>query len=174
MPGLEGFWVLIGGDLAIFTLLFVSYLAARSAHPGAFAAASHLLDQDRGGLNTLVLVTSSSAVARALAHLRRDDVPRARRWLGVGIGGGLVFVVLKVQEYAAGHGSSASTFFDYYYALTGLHLAHVVVGTALLLGCWLRLRRPSGSLSGFESIACFWHLVDALWIVIFPLLYLIG
>jgi len=178
MPGLEGFWVFVAGDLAMFTLMFVTFALARADDVAGFEAARVTLDADRGGLNTLVLLTSSACIAAALTALRRGAADTARRWIAAGIVGGAVFAALKSLEYAtgfdAGHTPSQSEFYVYYLTLTGVHLGHVVAGCVVLGAFWVRLgRRPEGGVVGFETAAVFWHLVDLLWLVIFPLLYLV-
>jgi nitric oxide reductase NorE protein len=178
MPGAEGFWVFVGGDLAIFTLLFGSFMAARLHDPAGFEHARTALDLTRGGINTLLLLTSSWCVARALASARSARQDAALRWLGAGFLGGVGFAVSKVLEYAAevgaGHTASSGDFFMYYFMLTGIHLVHVLVGCAVLSTFWIRWRdRLPERLTGFESAACYWHLVDLLWVFLFPLLYLV-
>lgn len=178
MPGVEGFWVFIAGDLGIFTLLFGSFMAARAKDAAAFEDARQFLSPGHGGINTLLLLTSSWCVARALLALRASRNDAATRWLAAGIAGGLGFAVSKALEYAvkitAGHDPGSGEFFMYYYLLTGIHLLHVVVGCVLLTVFWLRWRRGRmpDRWTGFESAACYWHMVDFLWIIIFPLLYL--
>jgi len=174
MPGMEGFWVFVAGDLAIFTLMFVTFLVARDGDVAGFDAARASLDSDRGGINTLVLLTSSACIATALARLRAGATASARSWIAAGLAGGLAFVVLKSTEYAAGHTPAESDFFVYYIALTGVHLGHVVVGCVLFALFWVRLGRSAPrDPVGFQTAAVYWHLVDFLWLVIFPLLYLL-
>jgi nitric oxide reductase NorE protein len=178
MPGMEGFWVFVAGDLAMFTLMFVTFLVARDGDVAGFDAARATLDSDRGGVNTLVLLTSSACIATALARLRTGATASARAWIAAGLAGGLAFVVLKSTEYAAGAGAghtpTESDFFVYYIALTGVHLGHVVVGCLLLALFWVRLGRSARrDPVGFQTAAVYWHLVDFLWLVIFPLLYLL-
>jgi nitric oxide reductase NorE protein len=178
MPGMDGFWVLVAGDLAMFTLMFVTFALARADDVAGFEAARLTLDPDRGGINTLVLLTSSACIASALVALRRAQVEVARRWIAAGIAGGLVFAVLKSLEYAsgfeAGHTPEQSQFYVYYLTITGIHLGHVVAGCGVLAAFWVRIgRRRGGGVVGFETAAVFWHLVDFLWLVIFPLLYLV-
>jgi nitric oxide reductase NorE protein len=174
MPGTEGFWVFVAGDLAMFTLMFVTFLIARDGDVAGFDAARATLDSDRGGVNTLVLLTSSGCIATALARLRTGATASARTWIAAGLAGGLAFVVLKSTEYAAGHTPAESDFFVYYIALTAVHLGHVVVGCVLLALFWVRLGRSAPrDAVGFQTAAVYWHLVDFLWLVIFPLLYLL-
>jgi nitric oxide reductase NorE protein len=179
IPGIEGVWVLIAGDLVIFALLFGSFMSARLKHPALFEASRHALDYHRGGLNTLLLLTSSWCVVSALRAVRADHRAEALRWLGFGILGGAGFAVSKVLEYVsevhAGHTAGSGDFFMYYFMMTGIHLVHVIVGTAVLTVFWFRWKDPSRkpAVTGFESAAIFWHMVDLLWIVLFPLLYLV-
>jgi len=179
IPGIEGVWVLIAGDMVIFALLFGSFMSARSEQPEVFDSARHALDFHRGGINTLLLLTSSWCVATALAALRSHRREAAGRWLGFGILGGVGFAVSKVLEYVAevdaGHTAGSGDFFMYYFMMTGIHLVHVLVGTAILAAFWFRWRAPAKppAVTGFESAAVFWHMVDLLWIVLFPLLYLV-
>jgi len=179
MPGAEGIWVLIAGDLAIFSLLFLSFLLDRNDDPATFEQGRQALHLDQGGINTLLLLTGSWCVVRALRAARAGDAVRAQRWLAGGVAGGAAFAVSKVVEYLrevdAGHTSTTSDFFMYYFSITGLHLVHVVVGTAILAGFLLAWRRRGvgSGLVAFESGALYWHVVDLLWIVIFPLLYVV-
>ncbi|MFI9408693.1 cytochrome c oxidase subunit 3 [Nocardia gamkensis] len=165
----------IGADLALFTLLFASFLSARADDPILFEHGRETLDPNRGGINTLLLLTSSWCVVRATrAHSPR----RARRWILAGLLGGLLFAVSKIWEYAielAGdHTPAGGGFYLYYYSMTGLHFLHVTVGCVLLLFIWIRWRRRDASLTpGVESVACYWHMVDLLWVLLFPLLYLL-
>jgi nitric oxide reductase NorE protein len=179
LPGVEGIWVLIAGDMMIFALLFGSFMHARSADVAAFESARHALSFHRGGVNTLFLLTSSWCVVMSLRSVREDHREAAVRWLGAGILGGAGFAISKVLEYAheisAGHTAGSGDFFMYYFMMTGIHLVHVLVGTLVLSIFWTRWRRsglPSNP-AGFESAAAFWHMVDLLWIVLFPLLYLV-
>ena len=178
LPGVEGFWVFIAGDLSIFTILFGAFLVHRSADPAGYEAARHVLNWTHGGINTLLLLTSSWAVAKSLICARTGDAIGARRALAFGIGFGVAFVGSKAFEYAAeigaGHTPGDNQFLADYFMITGIHLFHVVVGCLLLTAFHLRWRRgvEPARLTGFESVACFWHLVDFLWVLIFPLLYL--
>ncbi len=179
MPGAEGMWVLVAGDLAIFSLLFLSFALDRRDDPVVFEQGRQALHLDQGGINTIVLLLGSWFVVRALRAIRTGDVDRAGRWLLGGVGAGVAFGVSKAIEYVrevdAGHTSTTSDFFMYYFSITGLHLVHVLIGTAILAGflwSWRR-RGRAGNVVAFESAAIYWHLVDLLWIVIFPLLYVV-
>jgi nitric oxide reductase NorE protein len=175
----DGVWVFIGADSVIFAILFLTFMQDRLKNPALFEASRHTLNMNLGGLDTLILLSSSWSVALAIQALKRDLVDRVPRYLLGGVLTGLMFVVSKSIEYFQkfAHGLTPGTnpFYMWYFTLTGMHLAHVLLGTSLLTFLWIRSRR--GAFSSVhravpESVASFWHLVDLLWIVLFPLLYL--
>jgi nitric oxide reductase NorE protein len=179
LPGVDGVWVAIGADSVIFAILFGSFMQARLQDPAIFESSRHTLNMNLGGIDTLILLTSSWSVALAVQAMKRDQIDREPRLLLGGAVTGLMFVVSKSIEYFEkfAHGITPGTnpFFMWYFTLTGIHLLHVVFGTSLLTYLWIRSRR--GTYDHLhravpESVASYWHLVDLLWIVIFPLLYL--
>lgn len=179
LPGVDGVWVFIGFDCVIFALLFVSFMKDRYADPALFEASRQTLNVTLGGLDTLILLTSSWFVALAVQAVKRDELDRAPRLLLGGVLTGLMFVVSKSAEYTekivAGISPLTDAFYMWYFTLTGIHLVHVLFGTSLLIFVWTKARRrvyDSGNRTVLECVASFWHLVDLLWIVLFPLLYL--
>jgi len=179
LPGVDGVWVFIGADSVIFAILFLSFMQERLHNPAVFEASRHTLNMNLGGLDTLILLTSSWTVALAIQALKRDLVGLVPRYLLGGVLTGLMFVVSKSIEYFEkfAHGITPATdpFYMWYFTLTGIHLTHVLVGTSLLTYLWINSRRGAYSSSRRavpECVASFWHLVDLLWIVLFPLLYL--
>lgn len=179
LPGVEGVWVFIGADSVIFAILFLSFMQDRLKDPALFEASRQTLNTNLGGIDTLILLTSSWSVALAVQAMKRDLVDREPLLLLGGALTGLMFVVSKSIEYFEKfvHGINPGTnpFFMWYFTLTGIHLIHVVVGTSLLTYLWVRSRRGTYDhlhKSVPESVASYWHLVDLLWIVLFPLLYL--
>lgn len=181
IPGEPGIWVLLFGDMLVFTVLFVVYLSRRGENRELFAQSQDALNRNFGAINTLVLLTSSVLVVFAVIALRSDRLrPLASRLTLAGFAVGCCFVIVKVFEYhekiSAGITPSTNEFFMYYFVLTGLHLAHVVIGLAVLLALSRLARKPEPSrthIAFFEGGGCFWHMVDLLWIVIFPLLFLV-
>jgi nitric oxide reductase NorE protein len=179
LPGVDGVWVFIGADSVTFAILFLTFMQDRLKNPALFEASRHTLNLNLGGIDTLILLTSSWSVALAIQALKRDLIERVPRYLLGGVFTGLMFVVSKSIEYFQkfAHGLTPGTnpFYMWYFTLTGIHLAHVLLGTSLLTFLWIRSRRGAFSSSHQavpESVASFWHLVDLLWIVLFPLLYL--
>lgn len=181
IPGEAGTWVFLFGDMLVFGVFFVTFLVERSKAPEIFDAARTTLHTGVGVLNTLVLLTSSLLVVLALGAMRTGARSVATRAVAGAIALGVVFVALKVFEYVSlgtdGHGPGANPFYLYYFILTGLHLFHVCLGLGALTFVLTQTRRaelgPSRT-ALVESAACFWHLVDLLWIFLFALLYLVS
>jgi nitric oxide reductase NorE protein len=181
VPGEPGIWVLLFGDMAVFTILFGVYLHRRGENKQLFAQSQDALNRTFGAVNTLVLLTSSLLVVFAVLALRNERWRHlAQRLTFGGVVVGSCFVVIKVFEYhekiAAGITPSTNEFYMYYFVLTGLHLAHVIIGLGVLVVLSRIARKPEPTrthLAFFEGGGCFWHMVDLLWIVIFPLLFLV-
>jgi nitric oxide reductase NorE protein len=184
VPGEPGLWLLLFGDILAFTILFGVYLFQRSKDKELFAASQDTLNRSFGALNTVILLTSSVLVVFAVRAIRTE---RTRHLAAPLMLGGTVigacFVVVKVLEYhekiSTGITPATNDFYMYYFVLTGLHLVHVVIGLVLLL-VLTRIARTAQAteptdtqLAFFEGGGCFWHMVDLLWIVIFPLLFLV-
>jgi nitric oxide reductase NorE protein len=180
LPGVEGVWVFIGADLVIFGILFSSFMHDRYAAPALFEASRHTLNFNFGGIDTLILLTSSWFVALAVGAAKHDRSQQVSRYLAAGFVSGMAFMVSKSIEYgekiSSGITPKTDSFYMWYFTLTGIHLVHVIVGTSLLVFLWRKSRRvesQGGSIVVLECVASFWHLVDLLWIMIFPLLYLL-
>lgn len=181
VPGEQGTWVFLFGDMLVFGVFFGTFLVQRAKAPEVFDAGRATLHLDVGLVNTLVLLTSSLCVVVFLGALRTGQGTIAARAVAAAIAFGALFVALKVYEYVslglAGFGPGAGDFHLYYFILTGLHLFHVCVGLAVLVLLLTQARRSELSVNRMALIeggACFWHLVDLLWIVLFPLLYLVS
>jgi nitric oxide reductase NorE protein len=181
IPGEAGLWIFVLGDMTLFAAIMLVFLWERRSDPGGFKEWAHQLVQPIGAVNTLVLLLSSYLVVQALYAHRADRFRQAQRLVAGVLGCAAVFVGLKAFEYyhaiSAGHTPSSGLFFTFYFILTGLHLLHVIVGSALLTA-WQRMlarRRPwTGAWRLVESIASYWHMVDLLWVAIFALVYLVS
>jgi nitric oxide reductase NorE protein len=139
-----------------------------------------MLHLDLGVLNTVVLITSSYFVARAVAATRHGRQAEVVRNLSLALGIGSIFFVAKVFEYGSLFSSGISPvtndFFMYYFVLTGLHLLHYVGGMVALLVTQLRARKHglnAGYTRWIESVGVYWHMVDIIWIFLFPMLYML-
>ena len=144
-----------------------------------YEASRQTLNMNLGGIDTLILFTSSWAVALAVQAIKRDLVDEVPRCLFGGAVTGLMFVSKSIEyfeKFANGITPATDPFYMWYFTLTGIHLTHVLVGTSLLTYLWIRSRRGVYNSSNRvvpECVASFWHLVDLLWIVLFPMLYLL-
>ncbi len=171
LPGNPIMWVLIISELLVFSAFFVLYAWTRSAQPELFSNSQSRLNPVVAGINTLVLLTSGLCVAMALQVLA-ESRRRARLWLAATMGLGLVFCVIKFLEYASkvelGIYPETNAFFGFYYGLTAFHYAHVLFGLILLALVSWKLSEEN-----LETVAAFWHLVDLIWVLLYPLLYLL-
>jgi len=179
VPGEAGVWVFIVGDMLVFALFFATFVYYRAQDVELYIESQRTLNQGLGVINTFLMLTSSWFVALAVLAARATSgkLSSALFALAFACGGG--FIVVKFFEYdekiRAGIGLTTNDFYMYYYMFTGIHLLHVLIGMAVLVFLW-NLSRKSASGSAniltLESGACFWHLVDVLWIILFALLYL--
>jgi cytochrome c oxidase subunit 3 len=187
-----GMWLFLATELLLFGGLFTAYSVYRYLYPATFAEASRTLSVTLGTVNTVVLITSSLTVALAhhLAHARRGRA--AALSLLVTLAFAVAFLVIKAFEWThdfhegllpGRYFSSreltavgAPMFFTVYFVMTGLHGLHVVVGmgvlAVLMVQCW-RGAYDHGYITPMELGGMYWHLVDLIWIFLYPLLYLI-
>jgi len=180
VPGEAGIWVMIFGDMLVFSVMFVSFMLARHDDRAQFSASAARLNQTFGLINTVLLLTSSWFVATGIHAARKDSNRGAALRFRFAFLCGLGFVAVKLLEYrekmAAGIVINSNDFFMYYYVLTGIHLMHVLIGLGVLT--FMARYAAAGAcdarrIGHLESGASFWHLVDLLWIALFALLYLI-
>lgn len=172
LPGNPLMWVLILSEMLVFAAFFALYAGQRALDPALFNASQQQLDPLLGGLNTLVLLTSGLCVALAVEAISIGRTQRTRLWLGAAMLLGVVFCAVKLIEYtdkfSAGLTPETNAFFGFYYGLTAFHFAHVLFGLALLgLVSWRT------STENVETAAAFWHMVDLIWILLYPLIYLL-
>lgn len=171
-------WLVILIEMSTFGILFLAYAITRAGQVEQFNAYQATLDIHLGLVNTFCLITGSWCVARAVHAVRADESGRGARWLEGALlcGGG--FLLLKGLEYAGkvseGIDMSTNDFYMFYFMLTGFHFLHVVVGMFLLIILRFNTGRGlygSRDCHALETGAAFWHMVDLLWIVLFPLVY---
>ncbi len=192
-----GMWAFLAQEVLFFSGLFVWYGVVRTNHPEAFAAGSGELNKLMGGANTIVLLFSSLTAALAVRSAQLGERVKVRNYLLITIACAAGFLIIKYFEYAAKvehgllpghlwhphleHGHApfppyTHIFFGVYFMLTGLHGIHVAIGIGIL--AWLVWRNEKGHFSKeywtpVDLAALYWHLVDLIWIYLFPLLYLI-
>lgn len=184
-----GMWAFLGSEAMLFAGLVAALAVGRYLHGPAFAAAARETDVAYGTANTAILLTSSMTMAvaaeAARAGLRRWALGGLVATLALGTG----FLAVKGLEWAedlhrhllpgagfALEAPAAQLFFALYWILTGLHGLHVLAGLTLIAWLLAKARRQPAGLRdpAFEATALYWHLVDMVWIFLFPLLYLGG
>ena len=178
-----GIWVIVYIEMVTFGLLFLGYIFSRRLDVELFNQSQLLLDQRSGFINTLILITSSYFVVKALQSIKenKDNASEiASRWLLGAMGLGSSFIIIKSMEFAdkfsQGINLSTNTFFMFYLLLTAFHFLHVLLGLVILFN--VRQKTKAGGYTvddckGMQSGATYWHLIDILWIVLFPLIYII-
>ncbi len=193
-----GMWLFLMTEILLFSGMFVAYTVYRVWHPEVFIAAAHVLDTKMGFINTLVLLASSGTMALAINRIQHDDRKRCTLFLVLTLAGAATFLVIKYFEYTTKfhggvfpgaafhpHGEHygylatvpyAKQFFSIYFMATGIHALHIIIGMGILT--WVLIRNVRGQFSSgwytpVELGGLYWHLVDIIWIFLFPLLYLI-
>ncbi len=172
LPGELMMWVLIVSELMVFGAGLAAFLGVRISDPAGFAEAQSHLHRTGAGINTIILVTSGWLAALAVQAAVRTATVRVRILLAGAVVFGIVFLIIKGWEYACinAEGISFDThpFFNFYFLLTGFHAAHVVAGiAAMMLVGWNANPRP------VETGVAFWHMVDLVWVILFPVIYLL-
>lgn len=178
IPGETGIWIFVAGDMLAFTIIFAVIVSGRMDQPAVFEQGRLTLHDEFGALNTLLLLGGSLLVVRAMRALRTGG-DRAATLFGLTALCGFAFVVDKGIEYSMligqGHGITQNLFYGYYYFATLLHLFHLLLGIAGMLIATRIAKRTfntSRDLKLCEVFTTYWHLVDLLWVILFPLLYL--
>lgn len=173
LPGNILIWILIVSEFLVFVAALAGFAGARILAPDVFRAGVSHLSPLAGSVNTAILLTSGLCAALALEASDSGRKRLASRWLAAAALIGAGFVVVKILEYAAkirlGLTIDTDNFFTLYYLITGFHLAHVIFGVLLflLVAVW-----PSRD--NVRSVTMFWHLVDLIWVMVFPVIYLTG
>ncbi len=183
-----GMIVFLASETMLFGALVIGLLALRMWTPTAFAATSVRLSLVAGACNTLVLLSSSLMVAIAVEARRTDRLRLASVLLTGAAALGFLFLAIKGWEYCADYldglmpnvgprqsfdSAGMRMVMDGYFVATGLHALHLVAGTAWLGGCAWRLRGPSPpSEVAIGNLGLYWHLVDIVWVFLFPIFYL--
>ncbi len=189
--GRLGMWLFVSTEILLFGGLFLLYSAYRWRHHADFHTASMLLDRVFGTTNTIVLITSSLFVVLSIHWLRERRLALAKLFLGLTLLCGLTFLVIKGFEW--GHKFESGLYpnaphllslpfgeilyFGLYFSMTGLHALHVIAGMTVFTYVFRGMSKgrvtPERPIL-LENVGLFWHLVDIIWIFLFPLFYLIS
>jgi len=183
-PGDAGIWIIIYIELITFGLFFLGYIYSRRLDVELFNSSQLALNQTAGFINTIILITSSFFVIKAVKAIQTYDTKEASiiatRWLNTAIALGGIFLVIKMSEfiakYSEGINLSTNKFFMFYFLLTMFHFLHVLLGMIILFNIKQKTKIQGynkNDLKGMQTGASYWHMVDLLWIVLFPLIYII-
>ena len=170
--------VFILAELGAFAAFFGAYAFTRMQHVDMFNHYQQTLDTTAALINTLALITSSYFVVRAVAAIREDNAKRCVQWLLAAMLMGALFLIVKSSEYAhhieEGIRLSTNTFYMFYLSLTFFHFMHVIMGMVILGAVAFKAKQGSYSAqqhTGVETGASYWHMVDLVWLILFPLVY---
>ena len=188
-----GMWLFLVQEIMFFGGLFLAYIVYRWSHPDAFAAGSHELDVTLGAINTVILIGSSLTMALAVWAAQLGKRKQIVLFLLATIVLGGAFLGVKTVEYShkwhehhvpgphfqwdGADPQGTEMFFNLYFAMTGLHALHMIVGIGILLVMVVLAWRGAFTRENHnfvEGMGLYWHFVDIVWIFLFPLLYLLG
>jgi len=180
LPGDLAMWFFILAELTVFAILFIGFAVSEQLNPEMFSQGKTNLHQISGLINTLTLITSSFFVALALTKMHQGFGKQAAKLLIVAKLVACIYIGVKIWEYLSlfeqGIDIETNTFFTLYFMITFFHLMHVLLGMVILIFVALKAVKNeynASNISGFESGASYWHMVDMLWIILFPLIYVI-
>jgi cytochrome c oxidase subunit 3 len=185
-----GIWLFIFTELLFFGGLFITYAVYRHANAQAFHLAAQQLDVAVGTINTVILLISSMTIAMATTAIQKKDKRTTMILIWITLLLALLFLVNKYFEWSAkiDHGiwpgsplleelgRGDTLFFGLYFFMTGLHALHIIIGMVLIAVILLRVRKNKITFDNFQLLengGLYWHLVDLIWIFLFPLFYLI-
>lgn len=175
-----GIWAFLASEIMLFGGLISSYIILRSGSAHMAIPPRELMGVPLATFNTFALITSSVTMVLALAAIKANDIPKFARYIGLTIAGGCIFLLVKSYEYNhkwhEGITLSSNLFGSFYYTLTGLHVIHVTGGIALMI--WLLVTGLRGEYTPqnherVEAAGLYWHFVDLVWVILFPILYLL-
>jgi len=179
LPGDLAMWFFILAELTVFAVFFIGFAIAEQLNTDMFIDGKAKLHPMAGLINTLALITSSFFVALALKKIQQQLTKPTAIYLALAQVFAIVYIIVKIGEYQflfdAGIDIETNTFFTLYFLITGFHLMHILLGMVIVayMTAQSLKRKYQQELSGFEAGACYWHMVDMLWIILFPLIYII-
>ena len=181
LPGDLAMWFFILAELTVFAILFITFAVTRQLHPTMFIEGQSQLHPIAGIINTLSLICSSYFIVLSVNAIKNGLNLKARNNIIIALLIASIYVVTKLWEYNmlsdAGFGISTNTFFMLYFFITFFHFMHVLLGMIILMfiaNKSSQAKYQKNNTAGFESGVCYWHMVDLVWIILFPLIYIIA
>ena len=178
-PGGILIWIIIFLELITFGMALVAFVYDGTKDYETFHQSKLQLNTALGLVNTVFLLTSGYFMAKAVHEFEAKNISKASLYLKITALGGLLFIVVKFFEYSAKieHGLTpdVNSFYMYYWLLTAFHLIHVVVGLVIILWTNYSMKKPNSDTEAEDVKTCgaFWHMCDLIWLLLFPVLYLI-
>lgn len=178
-PGGILLWIIIILELITFGVALIAMVISSKEEPEVFHNSRLLLNTAFGTINTVFLITSGFFMAMSVNYLKQKNKTKALLFLRLTMLGGLLFLLLKGFEYfdkiEAGLTIGYNTFFTFYWMLTLFHVIHVIVGLVILGSIYVGLKKENSttSIEDVEASAAFWHMCDLIWLLLFPLIYLL-
>ena len=180
LPGDLAIWFFIFAELLVFGIFFIVYSIQRLQHIELFNQYQATLNKESGAINTVLLITASYFVVRAVQEIKKNHVDLCINWLYAALGMGGGFLMLKSYEFyskfSVGISLNTNDFYFFYISLTFFHFLHVILGMIIIFFVILFAKKGKYSdkeHTGIETAASYWHMVDLVWIVLFPLVYII-
>ena len=180
IPGSMAIWAAILAEMSEFAIMFIVYFLGKVHNPELFYEGPTRLNTLAGTSNTLIMLTSSFFVVRAVMAMRNNKPITSARWLWGAVICGVLYLIIKYFEYqwnaAQGLETETNIFYGVYYYVTFNHFLHVGWGSAAIV--WVIFRINTGIYTkdeheGLINMALYWHMIDLAWITIFPLMYVI-
>ncbi|HBY87164.1 MAG TPA: cytochrome-c oxidase, partial [Colwellia sp.] len=173
-------WFFILAELTVFAIFFIGFSVSEQLNEEMFSLGKAQLHQTAGLINTIALITSSFFVALALTKIHKAQAKQSVLLLLIAKAFAIIYISVKIWEYLSlfeqGITIETNTFFTLYFLITAFHLMHVLLGMVILSfiarSAW-QGKYQNNDVSGFEAGTSYWHMVDLLWIILFPLIYVI-
>jgi len=178
-PGGILMWIIIFLELFTFGIALIAMVYSSKESPEIFHDSRLHLNATIGAVNTVFLIVSGFCMAQSVSFLKQKKINKSKLFLKLTMLGGLLFLGLKGVEYydkiEAGFGISYNSFFTYYWMLTLFHVIHVIVGLVILTSVHLGLSKSKDEtkMEDVEASAAFWHMCDLIWLLLFPIIYLL-
>ncbi len=178
-PGGILMWIIIFLELFTFGIALIAMVYSSKQEPELFHESKLYLNTTIGAINTIFLIVSGFFIAVSIHYLKQQKLNKSKLFLKLTMLGGLLFLALKSFEYydkiEAGFGIGFNSFFTYYWMLTIFHVVHVIVGLVILGSVYIGLSKANSTtkLEDVEASAAFWHMCDLIWLLLFPIIYLL-
>lgn len=176
-PGGILLWIIIFLELITFGIALIAMVYYGKEEPNIFHNSRLMLNTTYGMVNTIFLLTSGFFMANAINELKVEAIQKSKKYLLITILFAFLFLGLKGIEYTGkineGLVMGYNTFFTFYWSLTLFHVIHVLVGLVILISVYFGLNKPKTTIEDVEASAAFWHMCDLIWLLLFPVIYLI-